>query len=199
MNAMAGKPEQWATGRADEPRPALLIRSIRPSDAEALRIFHAGLSDEVNQRYFGARSELDDDDLRWFTCVDGADRLAVAAFDGVRLVGLSRADRLSDQVDAEVAVVVDDAHREQGIGTALLERLIDDARGIGIGVFEADVWTSDRRVRSVFHHLGFRVRSSRDVDVARLVFLIGPSATYELACRKRRRALAFEITYGIEP
>jgi acetyltransferase len=172
----------------------LVIRPILSADAGALRAFHSDLSDQVGHRYFGGRTELSAADLRLYTCVDGTDRLSVVAFDGPRLVGLARADRLGDQVNAEVAVVVDDDHRGLGIGTALLERLIEESRAVGIGVFEADIWENDHRMHSVFHRLGFRVRSDRDVGVVRLVFLIGPSATYELACRKRRRHLGFVVT-----
>ncbi len=179
---------------AGAPRPTLLVRPARPGDAGALRAFHDALADQAGRRYFGTSATLSAADARRFTRVDGSDHLSVVAIDGPRIVGLARADRLAEEVNAEVAVVVDDAHRGRGIGTALLEQLIDESRAAGIGVFEADIWEHDHRLHSVFHRLGFRVRSSSDEGLVRLVFLIGPSATYELACRKRRRDLGFDIT-----
>jgi GNAT superfamily N-acetyltransferase len=171
----------------------MVIRGIRPTDDDALRTFHARLSPEsIYLRYFSAHPQLSDDDVRRFTCVDGFDRLAVVATSGLSLVGVARADRLVGADRAEVAVIVSDDLQHQGVGTALLERLVVDARQVGIRVFEADTLLSNQRMLNVFRHLGFHVSSQFDAGVVHLSFPIAPTAEYELARRGRRSTLAFD-------
>jgi RimJ/RimL family protein N-acetyltransferase len=171
----------------------LLLRAIRPTDADALRAFHARLSPEsVYLRYFSPHPELSDDDVRRFTCVNGTDRLAVVAFDGSRLVGVARADRLGVTDRAEVAVVVADDLQRQGVGTALLERLVRDSGRVGIRFFEADTLLSNQPMLDVFHHLGFPVSSHLDTGVIHVTFPITATPGYERACQSRQTTLGFD-------
>jgi GNAT superfamily N-acetyltransferase len=135
---------------------------------------------------------LSDTEVSRFTTVDGTDRLAVVALDGISLVGVARADRLAGTDHAEVAVVGDDGLQHEGVGTALLERLVYDANGVGIRVFEADTLLSNGRMLSVFHHLGFPVSSQLDLGVVHVTFPITPTIDYDLACQNRRSTLAFD-------
>jgi GNAT superfamily N-acetyltransferase len=175
------------------PTRRVLIRAMRPTDDEALRAFHTSLSAEsIYLRYFSPHPELSEIDVRRFTCVDGTDRLAVVAFAGLRMLGVARADRLAGSDRAEVAVVVVDDLQRQGVGTALLERLVHDAGRVGIRVFEADTLLSNQRMLDVFHHLGFAVSSHFDAGVAHVSFAIAPTADYERARRHRRSTITFE-------
>jgi RimJ/RimL family protein N-acetyltransferase len=168
----------------------LLIRAIQPTDGDALRAFHGRLSAEsVYLRFFSPHPRLSDDDVIRFTCVDGADRLAVVVVDDRRLIGVARADRLPGTDRAEVAVIVSDDVHGQGVGTALLERLVHDARQVGIRVFEADTLMSNQPMLTVFRHLGFLVTSAYDAGVVHLTFPIAPTAAYERACNSRRSIL----------
>jgi GNAT superfamily N-acetyltransferase len=177
----------------DVTRRRLLIRTMRPTDADSLRAFHARLSAEsVYLRYFSPHPNLSDEDVRRFTCVDGTDRLAVVAFDGICLVGVARADRLGMTDRAEVAVIVTDDLQRCGVGTALLERLVRDSRRVGIHFFEADTLLSNQRMLDVFRHLGFPVASHLDCGVIHVTFPITPTADYERACQNRRTALTFD-------
>jgi RimJ/RimL family protein N-acetyltransferase len=179
--------------RPDEGTSHVLIRAMEPTDAEALRAFHAALSAEsVYLRFFSAHPKLSDAEVQRFTCVDGADRLAIVAFDGPRLVGVARADRLGATDRAEVAVVVADNLHHAGVGTALLERLVHDANEVGIHVFEADTLLENQPMLNVFRHLGFQVSSHFEVGVVHVTFPITPTADYELARHSRRSTLAFD-------
>jgi GNAT superfamily N-acetyltransferase len=146
----------------------------------------------VYLRYFSPHPRLSDDDVRRFTCVDGTDRLAVVALDELRLAGVARADRLGTTDRAEVAVIVADDLQHQGVGTALLERLVHDASEVGIRGFEADTLISNQRMLDVFRDLGFPMRTVFEVGVAHVSFPITPTAGYDRACQSRRTALAFD-------
>src|SRR4051812_18000243 len=118
----------------------LVVRPIRPADAEALVALHARLSaDTIYRRYFGARPHLSPTDVDRFTRVDGRARFALVAMRETDLVAVARYEGRPGESTAELAVVVDDALHHQGVGRLLLERLVDVAREAGLGVLAADV------------------------------------------------------------
>jgi RimJ/RimL family protein N-acetyltransferase len=171
----------------------VLIRAMHPTDADALVAFHAGLSKEsIYRRFFSPHPKLTDAEVQRFTHVDGTDRLAIVAFDGPRLAGVARADRFDATDRAEVAVVVADELQHEGVGTALLERLVDDAIAVGIHVFEADTLFENQAMLNVFRHLGFRVSSHYEFGVVHVTFPITPTADYAAARAHRPSTLTFD-------
>jgi GNAT superfamily N-acetyltransferase len=54
--------------------------------------------------------------------------LAVVAMAGDDFIGVARVDGSARTGNAEVATVVEDHYRQHGLGTALPERLVADAR-----------------------------------------------------------------------
>ena len=67
------------------------LRPITPADGEALRRFHRGLSARtVYFRFFGAKPELTDEDVAYFTGVDHHQRVALVALDRQEIVGVGR-------------------------------------------------------------------------------------------------------------
>ncbi|HEV3227007.1 MAG TPA: hypothetical protein VGZ52_09235, partial [Acidimicrobiales bacterium] len=74
---------------------AVLVRAIRPSDAEELVRFHEGLSSESQRsRFFTVHPHLTAEEVGRFTNVDHRDRQAFVALVGVDIVGVGRYDRL---------------------------------------------------------------------------------------------------------
>src|SRR3954454_21209785 len=66
----------------------LVVRPIRPEDADALVALHARLSaDTIYRRYFGARPHLSPADVDRFTRVDGRARFALVAMRGPGVPG----------------------------------------------------------------------------------------------------------------
>lgn len=65
------------------------------------------------------------------------------------MVGLASLDVIRPKV-GEIAFIVDDAVQGRGIGTLLLEQLVDIARARGIGVLEADVLVDNAAMVRVF-------------------------------------------------
>jgi GNAT superfamily N-acetyltransferase len=70
---------------------------------------------------------------------------------------------------ADVAFVVDDAWQSQGLGTALLARLIEVGRTRDLVGFSADVLTSNRAMLGVFHGSGLPLESQRDGSVTHVI------------------------------
>jgi RimJ/RimL family protein N-acetyltransferase len=122
------------------------VRPIEPTDADRLRRFGSRLSpDTVYMRFFSIVT-LSDRDIEHLTTVDHDDRVALIALVDDEIVGVARYTRLTAPTDAEVAVVIEDAHQGRHLAPVLLERLSAAARERGIERFCALVLPENRRM-----------------------------------------------------
>jgi acyl-CoA synthetase (NDP forming)/RimJ/RimL family protein N-acetyltransferase len=152
------------------------VRPIRPEDAEAVHIFHAGQSAEsIYLRFFAPLPRLSDREVARFTQVDHVDRVGLVATLGDAIVGIARYDRLDDGGKAEVAFNISDAHQGRGIGSVLLEHLAAAARERGITRFYAEVLPQNRKMMGVFTEAGYEVSHSYEDGVIALSFDISPT------------------------
>jgi GNAT superfamily N-acetyltransferase len=144
----------------------LVVRPIHREDAVALVTLHARLSgDTIYRRYFGARPHLSPADVARFTRVEEAWRFAlVAVREPGDLVAVTRYEGSPGADSAEIAVVVDDALQHQGVGRALLERLVDVARESGLDTLVADVLSVNSPMLALLRKLGLPTRTVRDQD-----------------------------------
>jgi GNAT superfamily N-acetyltransferase len=166
----------------------LLVRPIRPTDADPLVALHARLSaDTIYRRYFGARPHLAPADVDRFTRVDGRARFALVAMRGSDLVAVARYEGRPGDLSAELAVVVDDVLQHQGVGRLLLERLLDVAREAGLGELAADVLIHNTAMLSLLRTLDLPRRTETDGDTVTVhVDLAGPEPSTERRERARR-------------
>src|SRR4051812_21872611 len=166
----------------------LLVRPIRPADADALVALHARLSaDTIYRRYFGVRPHLAPADVDRFTRVDGRNRFALVAIRGSDLVAVARYEGRPGEPRAELAVVVDDALQHQGVGRLLLERLLDVAREAGLGELAADVLTHNEAMLGLLRSLDLPRRTETDGETVTVhVALAGAEPSTERRERARR-------------
>ena len=143
----------------------LLIRPIRPEDAESEQAFVRGLSIErPRKRFLGALSELTPAMLVRFTHTDPSRETALVAFAGegaeARQVGVARyaMDEEGDGRRAEFALVVGDERHHQGIGTRLMRLLIDAARTHGVERLHGEVLADNLAMLGLMRRLGFAER-----------------------------------------
>jgi GNAT superfamily N-acetyltransferase len=155
--------------------PDFGVRPIEPIDAAALVRFHAHLSRRsIQLRYFYPHLELQPAELTHLTCIDGFHRVAYVVEHDGEIIAVGRYDRLEDPCSAEVAFVVADEFQHHGLGSMLLERLVETAKRAGIGEFKASVLAENSAMLAVFHGAGFPTTQSRTLDVVELVMEIGP-------------------------
>ena len=146
-----------------------LVRMIRPDDRDAFLAFHAGLSEEARYfRYFSARRRLPELEIRHFTEVDQREHAGVVLLVEGQLVGHALYDRLTDPLEAEVALEVADAFQGHGVGTAMLAELARLARRAGIRRFVAHVLPTNQRMLHVFRDLGFEEHARFEDGVIRV-------------------------------
>lgn len=149
------------------------LRPIRPDDAQLLREFHEHLSDlSTYHRYFFLHPRLSSTEVEHLTNVDYFERLAFVVEDDGRLVAVGRYERLPDTKDAEVAFVVADAYQHRGLGSLLLQRLVEAARERGIETFTAETLAENRDMIDVFMSSGFPVTTTTEWGTVYLRFPI---------------------------
>lgn len=151
----------------------VIVRLVRPSDKELIRKGFEHLSPESRyKRFFAWKRELTDEELKYFTEMNGHDHLAIGA---ARILpngeeeglGIARFVRVPDEPEcAEAAVAVVDDWQGHGLGHVLLERLIIAARERGIRRFRAEVLLDNAAVRALLQEGGDLVHETpRDAGV----------------------------------
>ena len=142
----------------------VLVRPIRLADGDQLAGLHARLSqDSVYRRYFGFKSALSPTEIQRFTGIAEEWRFALV---GVRstghLAGVARYEGQAGCTDAEIALIVDDALHHQGLGTLLLQRLVDAAVMSGVTTLTAVVLASNGAMLHLLQALHVPSTSARD-------------------------------------
>ena len=143
------------------------LRPMRPSDKQMLLDGFEHLSpDSRYARFMAPKSTLSERELRYLTEVDGINHFAIGAIRRHLVskpegVGSARFVRLSDQPDtAEPAVTVLDDFHGKGLGSIMLQRLIEAAWERDVRWFctelLADNTASRRMIESLSPDVRFR-------------------------------------------
>jgi GNAT superfamily N-acetyltransferase len=141
--------------------PRVQLRLIRPSDKEMLRAGFEQLSpDSRYARFMAPKTRLTEGELRYLTEVDGVDHFAMGALKRHLVspdegVGTARFVRMRDEPDtAEPAVTVLDAYQGKGLGTILLQRLIEAAWERDIRWFRSELLAENKASKRMMESLG---------------------------------------------
>ena len=137
------------------------VRPIRPEDADIEQRFVRGLSEETRYfRFMRMLSELTPEMLVRFTQIDYDREMALIALaqdtQGREVeVGVTRYSLAPDGECAEFALVVADEWQGHGVGSQLLQLLIDYARQRGVRRLFGEVLTRNTPMRELAARLGF--------------------------------------------
>lgn len=146
------------------------FRPIKPSDERLLReFFYSHSADTVYQRYHAPLKSLTPQQIQQLCTLDYDRQMALVGFtkegetEKMAAVGRYSLDRSTGL--AEVAFTIHDDLQCRGIGTWLLQRLIDIARPRGIKGFVGYVLSGNVRMLNLFHRCGFPVESKLDSGI----------------------------------
>lgn len=188
-----GYPHEWEADVVLRDGSVAHVRPIIPADADRIRAFHAGQSEEsIYLRYFAPVRELSEKDIHRFTNVDYDDRVALVATVKDRIIGIGRYDKLDDR-SAEVAFNISDAYQGRGIGSVMLEHLAVIALDKGVEHFTAETLPQNRKMLNVFKEAGYEVQHSLEDGVVEVGFNIEPteqSKAVRLAREHRAESLS---------
>ncbi len=138
----------------------IVVRPIRPEDAESEAKFVRGLSDQAKYfRFMNTFHELSQDMLVRFTQIDYHNEMALIAvtFNGTEgeQIGVARYMTNVDKTSCEFALVVSDQWQSKGIAHHLMRNLMEVARDRDLDVMEGQVLTNNTRMLDLMRSLNF--------------------------------------------
>ncbi|MFC0677463.1 GNAT family N-acetyltransferase [Lysobacter korlensis] len=153
----------------------LLIRPIRPEDAEPLRAGFALLQpEEVRQRFLYTMGELTPEMAQRFTRISPRNEFALVAAEplppGEALIGaVARIAVDENGRDGEFAILVSRYVANMGVGRYLMTRLVKWARGRRLQRLYGDVLESNQPMISLAESIGFLRTPGDDPGMVRMV------------------------------
>jgi GNAT superfamily N-acetyltransferase len=157
------------------------LRLMRPSDKQMLLEGFERLSpDSRYARFMAPKSKLSEAELRYLTEVDGVDHFAMGAIRRHLVakdegIGIARFVRLHERPDtAEPAVTVADDYQGKGLGSVLLQRLIEAAWERDIRWFVTELLAENKASRRLIEALSPEVRFGHSGDGAIIATLPVP-------------------------
>jgi acetyltransferase len=169
----------WPMGGGGE----YTVRPIQPDDAQMLQDLVKGLKPESRYfRFVSAMQELPASMLARLTLIDYDREMALVAVvhdrsantDGdivetERIVGVSRCITNPDQTSCEFSLLVADELGGKGLGSRLMESIMDVAREKGLAEIEGLVLTQNSAMLKLMRGLGFVVKPFAEDPDFRLV------------------------------
>jgi acetyltransferase len=141
---------------------SITVRPIRPEDADIEVEFARRLSPATRyNRFLGGGVGLTPELLERFVRIDFSRDMALIAtvtLEGAETaIGVARYSRLADGGSCEFAIVIADLWQGCGLGTRLLQKLIESARGHGIRRMVGVVLATNAPMLRLARSLGFRI------------------------------------------
>jgi acetyltransferase len=145
----------------------IVIRPIRPEDAELVQAFVRGLSEESKYfRFMNSMQELTETMLVRFTQIDYSREMALIAVTLVQNkeieIGVARYAINPDGDSCEFALVIADNVQGKGLGQKLMVALMEAARSNGLSVIEGEVLSNNHNMFKLMTRLGFTIKTSEE-------------------------------------
>jgi acetyltransferase len=172
-------PSQYTTTLATQDGSQIILRPIRPEDEPLVVKFHETLSDRsVMLRYFHAmslNSRVAHERLARICFIDYDREMALIAqrhdplTNHSEIIGVGRLSKLRTANEAEFALLISDHFQGKGLGTTLLERLIEVGRDEKINRITGDILSENVEMQRICERLGFRLMRETGDPVIRVV------------------------------
>jgi acetyltransferase len=153
------------------------IRPIRPEDEPLMVAFHHTLSEHsVYMRYFHwlkLDQRITHERLTRMCFIDYDRQMALVAVRQGQILGVGRLVRSPLTNDAEVAVIISDAWHGRGLGSQLVERVVEFARDEKVARLNASVLYENRPMLRILEKAGFRLIPSNDPETVEATMELG--------------------------
>ncbi|HEV2720390.1 MAG TPA: GNAT family N-acetyltransferase [Thermoanaerobaculia bacterium] len=170
----------------------LRIRPVRPEDADGLKRMFGNLSTEsLYSRFFDLRTA--EEALRYSPAeVDYVHDFGVVGEVGDEIIAVAHYFAFPRKpTTAECAFTIADRYHGLGIGTKLLEKLVEVARTRGITQFQAEVLPENQRMLDVFLGSGFDATSRSSEGTVHVTFPILPTEAAANVYAERSQKAAY--------
>ncbi len=174
-------PNQYESHAVLRDGTKVLIRPIRPEDAEAHYAFVSSFSRQTSYyRFFSYEKELDDQQMSRFTQIDYDREMAIIAVverDGREMtIGVNRLVYYAHSDEHEFAIVVADEWQQSGVAAILMEKLIEIARDRRLKSIYGLVLSDNVKMLHFSKKFGFRIVGREDEMVRIELDLTRPAA-----------------------
>ena len=163
-------PREYVTSATMKDGTEVIIRPIRPTDEPLIVRFHETLSEtSVRLRYFYQfkLSERITHDRLSRVCFVDYDRETVLVAERENpltgedeILGIGRLNKVPGTTHAEFAVLISDAFQRRGLGTRLLELLVEYGEREGVTRITADILPENVGMKRAAEHVGFKLTGS---------------------------------------
>ncbi|HOQ04475.1 MAG TPA: GNAT family N-acetyltransferase [Anaerohalosphaeraceae bacterium] len=156
----------------------IFLRPVKPTDESALSEMLYSLSpDSVKKRYFTHTKTFPHKDVQKLTNVDYEQNLAIVGVvpgpEGQEeIVAIAQYFLDPKTMTAEVAFIVQDEWQDKGMGSLLLEYLVQIARQRGVKSFYATVLPINKAMLTIFYNSGYKIHTKFDGEAYSITFEI---------------------------
>ena len=152
----------------------LLIRPIRPEDEPAhYELFKHFTPEDIRFRFFRMVKQFPHSEMARFTQIDYEREMAFIATDNKEkrhpeTFGVVRAVAAPNNQSAEFAIIVRSDWKRQGLGRALLEKIIRYCQEKGLQELVGEVLTQNTAMLNLVQSFGFERHLTRDPEVVKV-------------------------------
>ena len=150
----------------------VIIRPVLAQDEPAHRVFHELQSPEsIRYRFFQYRKHFSREDVAQMVQIDYDREMVFIAnapredAEGEETLGTVRTWTDADNLQCEFAVMVHDKMKGEGLGIALMQKMIDYCRARGTVEMVGDVLPDNRPMLQLAEHLGFEIKYNLEEEV----------------------------------
>ena len=165
---IAPYPKKYITHRTLKNGLLVTLRPIKPEDEAGFNELFKSLSEEsVRFRFFEIIKEMSHDTLSRYCNLDYDREIAIVAElqnDG-RLIGVVRLIPDLDMKHGEFAIMVGDSWHSLGLGSKLMDCIIDAARDMKLEAIYSMVTRSNYKMTGLCHKKGFETQSVDEYTV----------------------------------
>lgn len=141
----------------------LRVRPIRPEDGRALNDFYAAARPgDMRLRFFHSVREVPRSELARYCQIDYEREMTFVAMEGERMAGDVRAICDPDGVEAEFAIQVAADWQRRGLGSLLLQRMLDYLRDRGVRQVTGQCLQENAGMAALARSAGFDVRAGAE-------------------------------------
>lgn len=150
----------------------VIIRPVLAQDEPAHRQFHEHQSPEsIRYRFFQYRKHFSREDVAQMVQIDYDREMVFIANapredgEGEETLGTVRTWTDADNLRCEFAVMVDDRMKGEGLGVALMQKMIDYCEARGTMEMIGNVLPDNRPMLQLAEHLGFEIKYNPEEEV----------------------------------
>ena len=150
----------------------VIIRPVLAEDEPAHRAFHELQSPEsIRYRFFQYRKHFSREDVAQMVQIDYDREMVFIANapkedgEGEETLGTVRTWTDADNLQCEFAVMVHDKMKGEGLGIALMQKMIDYCRARGTMEMVGNVLPDNRPMLQLAEHLGFEIKFNTEEEV----------------------------------